>query len=424
MTAQTRWTNRRPATALGAAVAAALVAVACGDSTGPNDTFSRPQQFPSFPPLSGQLDRSKLTLRSAVSVNLDQNVARLPLFRGTHNGARVWFVRTDVSDSATAAALGLNFAPRLANAGAPVCPACVQTVQTTNAALGAAPVQFAGTVDFSPMRVLTPGPTGFPPLAAQPGSVAGPGYSDLVRIGTSPIVFNAPIVATGNGPFDVSEAHTNTLDRVMAIDTVAMTVDLQFVRAFSHGRDIFYLTFGSSGALSATLERGTFTPVLGSTPFANDDQNPMGARSGIVTFTNGKRGELAPPAQGLMHVILDNPAGNLSLARPDLLRSLARGGDAHNVLASFPTLRDPTLRRLYTPMWDLMIAEWSADVVARGENHAQPDFNTILQLAARGFITNPGGAPLSSANFQVNCPVLGFADTAPTEDLAPRPARR
>jgi hypothetical protein len=71
-----------------------------------------------------------------------------------------------------------------------------------------------------------------------------------------------------------------------------------------------------------------------------------------------------------------------------------------------------------------MIGEWSAEVVARGENHAQPDFNTILQLAARGLITNPGGAPLSSANFQVNCPVLGFADAAPTEDLAPRPSRR
>lgn len=405
----------------------ALTALAaCGDNdgTGTSNRFSRPEEFPSFQPLSGQLDKSKLTLTSAISVNLDQNVARLPLFKGTHNGGRVWFVRTDVSDSATAAALGLNFAPRLANAGAPVCPACVQSVQTANPMLGAAPVTFAGTVDFSPMRVLTPGPTGFPPLAAQPGSVAGPGYSDLVRIGTSPIVFNAPIVATGNGPFDVSEAHTNTLDRVMAIDTVAMTVDLQFVRAFAHGKDIFYLTFGSSGALSATLERGTFVPVLGTTPFANDDQNPMGARSGIVAFTNGKRGELAPPAQGLMHVILDNPAGNLSLARPDLLRSLARGGDAHNVLASFPTLRDPALRRLYTPMWDLMIAEWRADVVTRNEHHAQPDFNTILQLAANGLITNPGGAPLSSANFLVNCPVLGFADTAPTADLAPRPGRR
>lgn len=410
-------------TTLGVTALAALAACSDG-STAPNERYARPQEFASFPALSGQLDKSKLTITSALSVNLDQNVARLPLFKGTYNGARVWFVRTDVSDSATAAALGINFAPRLANAGAPVCPACVQTVQTADPMLGRAPVQFAGTVDFSPMRVLTPGPTGFPPLAAQPGSVAGPGYSDLVRIGTSPVVFNAPIVATGNGPFDVSEAHTNTLDRVMAIDTVAMTVDLQFIRAFSHGKDIFYLTFGSSGALSATLERGTFTPVLGTTPFANDDQNPLGARSGIVTFTNGKRGDLAPPAQGLAHVILDNPAGNLSLARPDLLRSLAKGGDAHNVLASFPTLRDPALRRLYSPMWDLMIAEWSADVVARGDNFAQPDFNTILQLAARGLITNPGGAPLSSANFQVNCPVLGFADTAPAEDLAPRPARR
>ncbi len=117
-----------------------------------------------------------------------------------------------------------------------------------------------------------------------------------------------------------------------------MTVDLQFVRAFAHGKDIFYLTFSSSGALSATLERGTFVPVLGTVPFANDDQNPAGARSGIITFTNGQRGRVSPPAQGLMHVILDNPAGNLSLSRTDLLRSLAIGGDAHNVLASFTTL--------------------------------------------------------------------------------------
>jgi hypothetical protein len=60
----------------------------------------------------------------------------------------------------------------------------------------------------------------------------------------------------------------------MAIDTQAMTVDLQFIRAFSHGKDIFYFTFGGSGALSATLERGTFVPVQSNLPFANDDQNP------------------------------------------------------------------------------------------------------------------------------------------------------
>jgi hypothetical protein len=257
---------------------------------------------------------------------------------------------------------------------------------------------------------------------AQPGSVAGPGYTDLVRVGTSNVVFNAPIIATGDGPFDVSEAHTNTLDRVMAIDPVNMTVDLQFIRAFSHGKEIFYLTFGSSGALSAVLERGTFVPVMSGVPFPNDDENINGSRSAIFTFTNGKRGMNDPNAQGLMHVILDNPPGNLSLQNPALLESLRRLGDAHNVLGSFTTLTDKRLRDLYSPLWDLNIGEWSADAVSKGINFAQTDANTIRQLAKRGFITNPGGAKLSSANFLVNCPVLGFATTPPTEPQAPRPA--
>jgi len=397
---------------------------ACSGSTDPDGTdFTRPEKFPDGVPLTGQLARGKLTMTSVLSAELDRNIARVPLFRGTANGERVWFVRMDVSDSVLAAQHGLNFAPRLANAQNG-CPACVQVVQSTDPIPGRAPVEFVGGVDFSPMRVLTPGPTGFPPLMAQPGSVARAGYSDLIRVGTSTVVWNAPIVASGNGPFDVSQAHTNTLDRVMAIDTVAMTVDLQFIRAFSHGKDIFYFTFGSSAAISATLERGTLVPVLATLAFANDDRNPNGARAGIITIVNGQRGQASPPGQGLMHVILDNPPGNLSVSNDALLRSLSRGGDAHNVLAFFPTLTDPVKRRLYSPMWDLEIAEWSAAVVASGENHAQPDFNTIHQLANRGLLTNPGGAPLSSANFVVNCPVMGFAFDPPADDLAPRPEPR
>lgn len=46
-------------------------------------------------------------------------------------------------------------------------------------------------------------------------------------------------------------------------------------------------------------------------------------------------------------------------------------GDAHNVLGSFPTLTDKRLRELYTPLWDLNIAVWSDEVVAKGENFAQ-----------------------------------------------------
>jgi len=401
---------------------AALTLAACAGVPTALDPFARPTEHPTgVLPLSGQLDRSKLTMTSVISVDLNRNVARVPLFKGSHNGAAVWYVRMDVSDAGMARDLGLNFAPRLKNSDNG-CPACVQSVKSSDPVLGRAPVEFSGTVDFGPARSLTPSATGFPPLMAQPGSLAGRGYSDLVRVEGSDVVFNAPIVATGDGPFDVSAAHTNTLDRVMAIDTQAMTVDLQFIRAFSHGKDIFYFTFGSSGALSATLERGTFIPVLGTLPFANDDQNPAGARCAIFTFANGKRGQMSPPAQGLMHVILDNPPGNLSLENPALLESLRLGGDAHNVLGCFPTLKDKRLRELYSPMWDLQVAVWNDDVVTRGENFAQTDANTIRQLAVRGLVTNPGGGRLGSANFVVNCPVLGFADTPPTEDQAPRPA--
>lgn len=359
-------------------------------------------------------------MTSVISVDLDRNIARLPLFKGNYDGSTVWFVRTDVSDSVMARQLGLNFAPRLINADNG-CAACIQTVASTDPIPGKATVSFAGTVNFSPVRQLVPGPTGFPPLTAMPGSMAGSGYSDLIRVQGSTIVYNAPIVATGNGPFDVSESHTNTLDRVMAIDTVNKTVDLQFIRAFSHGKDIFYLTFSSTGALSATLERGTFIPAMATLPFANDDQNPKGARSSIFTFANGKLGKNDPNAQGLSHVILDNPPGNLSLQNPALLEGLRMLGDAHNVLGSFPTLADKRLRELYTPLWDLNIAVWSDDVVSRMQNFAQTDANTIRQLAVGNYVTNAGGAKLSSANFVVNCPVLGFATTPPTEDQAPRP---
>ncbi len=399
---------------------AVVIFISCKKDPGENKIYQPEPHLTGVPALAGQLDRSKLTMSSVISVDLDHNIARVPLFKGTYKENTVWFVRMDISDSVMARQLGLNFAPRLINADNG-CTACIQTVTSSDPVPGKAAVAFAGTVDFSPMRQLVAGPTGFPPTTAMPGSLAGPGYSDLIRVQGSNIVYNAPIIATGTGPFDVSEAHTNTLDRVMAIDVVNMTVDLQFIRAFSHDKDIFYFTFSSTGALSATLERATFIPSMATLPFANDDQNPKGARSSIFTFANGRLGKNDPNAQGLSHVILDNPPGNLSLQNPALLEGLRMLGDAHNVLGSFPTLADKRLRELYTPLWDLNIAVWSDDIVNKGQNFAQTDANTIRQLALRNFVTNAGGAKLGSSNFVVNCPVLGFATTPPTEDQAPRP---
>lgn len=130
-----------------------------------------------------------------------------------------------MSDRSLATAYGLNYAPRLANLVTPECPQCVQTIDSA----GAVPA-FLGAPDFSPTRVVVPGPDGgYPPSFAQPGAVAGPGYSPYVHIAGTNVVFDAPVVAVGDGPFDVV-THTNTHDRLLAIDTQRMTADLGFIR--------------------------------------------------------------------------------------------------------------------------------------------------------------------------------------------------
>ena len=261
----------------------------------------------------------------------------------------VWFVRTDVSDKALAASLGLNFAPRLINADNG-CASCIQTVTSLDTIPGKQLVNFTGTVDFSPVRALVPGDAGFPPLSVTPGSVAGPGYSDLIRVQGSKAVYNAPIVAVGNGPFDVSQSHTNTMDRVVAIDTTNMTVDLQIVRAFAFGKDVFYFSFGATQDVSATIERGTYVPAMQNIPAPNKNDDPATARVEIFAFANGKLGLNDPNVQGLNHVILDNAPGNFSNDNPALFETFRELGDARNILGGFTTLTDKTARENYSPL--------------------------------------------------------------------------
>ena len=51
-----------------------------------------------------------------------------------------------------------------------------------------------GVGNFMRFDNLQPGPDGFPPTNAQPGAVAGPGYTPFIRIAGSPVVYSAPIV--------------------------------------------------------------------------------------------------------------------------------------------------------------------------------------------------------------------------------------
>jgi hypothetical protein len=381
-------------------------------------------------PVGLTLPKDRQTITSALRVDLTRDFATLPLYKGSAGGETVWYVITDASDAAMARRLGINHAPKLINAPRD-CPACVQEVSTANPVLGAAPVQFQGAPDFSPQRTVQPAPMPkpFPPLSFSVGATARAGYSPYVRVlGNSGIIFNAPIVATGEGPFDVT-THTNTHDRTLGIDTTRMTTDHLFVRGFANGQSIAYLSFDSSDAFTATVERSTFVPALADLQFANGGDTvqhrdrPDSARASIFTFVNARTGlEVAPPptgasqgrgrSQGLTHALsLPIVGRDAAVANPDVLEALRRGADVSNIFSDMPRDFGNSRAREYSPAWDLQVGVYSPKAVAKGLNGLKTDASTVRRLAAaRGVVTAPGGLPLGSANIVINCPALAFLD--------------
>ena len=382
-------------------------------------------------PTRGLLSRAKFTVASTVKVDLNNQSVRLPLHRGQLNGTTVWYVLTDVSDQGFADELGLNFAPKLANASIG-CPTCVQEVTLKAPAdnvFGEATVQFQGVPDFSPARVLTPGPQSFPPAVVKPGAVADAKYSPFMRIAGSTAVFNAPIVAVGDGPFDV-DRHTNTADRVLAVHPAkkntgpaqfhGASVDLLFVRGFDSGKPIVYLSTESDDPATAVLERATYVPALKQTPFVGGDDFLGSLRERIFPFVNGRTGVNNPQAQGLAHLIADGHASeDASLRNRPLIDALRKGGDALNVQGDFPTLEENNRRASYSPLWEAQFGQWTDKAIKEGWDRRQTDEFQILNLAKSrpDLLTAPGGAPYGSVKALINCPVIAFLDEEPQKDL-------
>jgi len=117
-------------------------------------------------PDSGLLAEENFAIKSLLEVDLDKSTATFPLHKGfgPDGTTPVWFVITESSDFGLAHDLNVNFAPKLANMSID-CPTCVQeTTLMTSAGnkFSEAPVNFVGIPDFTPARILTPGPAGFP----------------------------------------------------------------------------------------------------------------------------------------------------------------------------------------------------------------------------------------------------------------------
>ncbi len=389
--------------------------------------------------LSGLLPRDHLTEESAIQVDLSNETVRLPLYKGEASGKTAWFVLLDASDVGLAHDLGVNYAPKLANIGIS-CPACVQTVTLDSPTpaqnpFGQALVHFQGAPDFSPTRIAVPGPNGFPLAKFQPGAVAGSGYSPFIRIAGSPVVYSAPIVATGDGPFDVVH-HTNTGDRVLGIHIAPSTspsgqylesyVDLLFVKGFDAGQPILYLSTDAGQPLTAVLERSTYVPALDKAAYNGGDDFLGSARERLFGFVNGQTGATNPQAQGFVHLVRDGHASeDASANNTALINALRNGGDLLNVFGDFPTLRDPRHADAYSPLWDAQLGLWTDKAVKAGLNTRQIDENVVFNLAATrpdlltGIDPATGKpAPYGAAGVDINCAVIGFTDQAPTANLA------
>lgn len=224
------------------------------------------------------------------TINLDVNTGNvtLPIFKGQHDGETIWFIVTESSDEKDAKKLGVNFAPKLANA---LGTAAVQQARFINAQTGK-PVpgspslnsqgivlDFEGTVDFSPERIVVPGPEGFPPLLFQAGAIGDADYSPLVTAGNG-IVLNASQVANSSGLHDAT----------VSIDYVKRQITLDQFRGFYEFEEILYLHQDASVALVAAIEGSTFAPNLNAAPGLGSNDPETSARSAIIPVVNGERG--------------------------------------------------------------------------------------------------------------------------------------
>ena len=366
---------------------------------------------------SKYLPEGNIVLKSARDVDPVAGTVVIPLHKGNFKGETVWYILTDASDYGAAHDLDILYAPKLNNM-AIGCPACVQPVtlgKPTGKFNNEAIVNFVGIPNFAPHRVLTPGPNGFPPAAAQPGAVGDANYSPFIRIKGSPIIYNAPIVAVGNGPFDVT-AHTNTSDRVLAMDmrqdNDGPEATMLLARGFDSGQPILYLSTEASDPGAAALERATYVPLLNHAPFVSGDDNLGSARERIFVFINGQYGANNQNDQGLQYLTKDG-----KINEDATLANAATLGSPMNVQGDFPSLDDPRHANAYSPLWDVQLGQWAQKAVANDLNKRQTDENQILNLVGDGDITGPGGAPYGGV-FVVNCPPVAFVKDRPAADLA------
>jgi len=310
--------------------------------------------------------------------NAGPTVVTYPLYRGTSQGRDVSYVITDASNLSVAQALGVNYAPKLAQA------AGTAAVQNSTSQIGSGNgIDFPASVDFSPARLLTPSAQGYPPLAAQPGAVGEPGYSPLVQVifRDTTVVLDAPQIANATGQ----------ADKIVTVAPDHRTVSYRETDGCYDNESVHYASFDASDPGAAAIEDVTYAPNLNAAPTPGCADPAVVAancsRESLIAFTNGQTGATNPERQGLNAAILDQ--------EPPL-----------NILKEVP---HPGALFDYSPVWDIHQETWTNTAVTDGLNLRQTDFSAALEQVTAGLATgSPAGTPFGPSGFIVNCPVVSL----------------
>ena len=318
-------------------------------------------------------------------LDLDAGTITMPLYEGeSRDGRPVWYVVTDTTDEANAAALGINHSPKLtyAETGTGVRQARISEDGSLNFLSGAS-------VDFAPEHSVVPGPDGaeFPPADVQPGSVGDNRYTPLVKIiNGGGEIYNAPMIAYGSTADAISACDGDpdydlVHDKVVSICPEEGTVTLEMAAGFSFSKPVFYLSMDSNDPVAASLERATLAPGMDDIKVGGDD-SLFSAVERIFVFANGPTGADNPQRQGL--------------------NSALRGeGGPLNVLGGIPTVATD-----YSPLWDLNLGFWTDEAIQNGYTARETEEFRILGLVEQGWVTGPGGTPYGSTGIIVNCPIV------------------
>jgi len=336
-------------------------------------------------------------LESAIRLDRVTGDITLPLYQGRHDGDTVWYIITESSDQKQAKRLGVNFAPKLANAlgtaavqdarlvnaltGKPVAAASNPVAAASSLMSRGVVLDFDGTVDFSPVRMVVPDPdNGFPPLSFRAGAVGDAEYSPLITLGDG-IVLNASQVANSSGLHDA----------LVHIDRQAREVTLDQFNGFYEFDAILYLHQEGSIELVAAVEGSTWAPNLNAAPGLGSN-DPDSARSAIIPIVNGERGVSNPDRQGLESALLGE-------------------GDPLNITQEEPGFEDGEVP--YSPVWDLHLVVWTDAAIASGDRHRLTDADEVADAFVDGLVVSgaPDGMPndslggLRAIGAISNCPV-------------------